>query len=485
MNTQDWSPSEWTGWTSLQSKGLSRVFSSTTVQKHQFLRHSAFFTVQLSHPYMTTGKTIALTRRTFVDKLMSLLLNMLSRLVITFLPRSKHLLISWLQSDAYTWHLVVHLERLKDWCWSWNSNTLAPWCEELTHLKRPWCWERLKAGGEGDDRVWDGWMASPTQWTWVSVNSGSRWWTRRPRVLQSMWLQRDTTEQLNWTELERLCYYSDPFVICKEREGSKVFPCLQTNKLPCYRFTGTSRRPRLLGQCHRTLLATKAELPRWHSGKESTCQCRRCKRRGTFLSWKTPWSRKWQCAPVFLLENSMDWGAWWATVHGVAKSQTWLRTWLEWWSMHVCTHTPIPQEPQFQLFIPLPWAPFPTEWCKGDQIAAVPSTRSWLHHSRGSWVGNSNLIMGSRLLTFDPKGDIILIIPEWKQTSLLLRGEALFLFPVLLTVQTSLKRYCRSKTIFASAHEMLTVLELLENCLSTKCPFLFLVIFLALSTLWY
>ena len=55
----------------------------------------------------------------------------------------------------------------KEWCWSWNSNTLAIWCEELTHLKRPWCWERLKAGGEGDDRGWDGWMASPTQWTWV------------------------------------------------------------------------------------------------------------------------------------------------------------------------------------------------------------------------------------------------------------------------------------------------------------------------------
>ena len=68
--------------------------------KASILRRSAFFTVQLSHPYMTTGKTIALTRRTFVGKVMSLLLNMLSRLVITFLPRSKHLLISWLQSPS-------------------------------------------------------------------------------------------------------------------------------------------------------------------------------------------------------------------------------------------------------------------------------------------------------------------------------------------------------------------------------------------------
>ena len=99
MNTQDWSPLGWTGWNSLQSKGLSRGFSNTTVQKHS-LWHSAFFIVQLSHPYMTTGKTIVLTRWTFVGKVMSLLLNMLSRLVITFLPRSKRLLISWLQSPS-------------------------------------------------------------------------------------------------------------------------------------------------------------------------------------------------------------------------------------------------------------------------------------------------------------------------------------------------------------------------------------------------
>ena len=68
--------------------------------KASILRHSAFFTVQLSHPYMTTGKTIALTRQTLVDKVMSLLFNVLSRLVITLLPRSKHLLISWLQSPS-------------------------------------------------------------------------------------------------------------------------------------------------------------------------------------------------------------------------------------------------------------------------------------------------------------------------------------------------------------------------------------------------
>ena len=87
MNIQDWFLLGWTGWISLQSKGLSRVFN-TTVQKHQFFQCSAFFTIQLSHPYMTTGKTTALIRRTLVDKVMSLLFNMLSRLVITFRPRT-------------------------------------------------------------------------------------------------------------------------------------------------------------------------------------------------------------------------------------------------------------------------------------------------------------------------------------------------------------------------------------------------------------
>ena len=89
----------------------------------------------------------------------------------------------------------------KDWCWSWNSNTLSSWCEELTHLKRPWCWERLKAGGKRDDRGWDSWMASLTQWTWVWTSSGSWWWTGRPGMLQSMGCKvLDMTEQLNWTD---------------------------------------------------------------------------------------------------------------------------------------------------------------------------------------------------------------------------------------------------------------------------------------------
>ena len=92
----------------------------------------------------------------------------------------------------------------KDWCWSWNSNTLDTWYEELTHWKIPWCWERLKVGGERDNRRWEGWMASPIQWTWVWVNSGSWWWTVRPGVLWFKGSQRaghDWVTELNWTEL--------------------------------------------------------------------------------------------------------------------------------------------------------------------------------------------------------------------------------------------------------------------------------------------
>jgi len=98
----------------------------------------------------------------------------------------------------------VHPKGNQSWIfigsWSWNSNTLATWCKELSHLKRPWCWERLKVGGEGDDRGWDGWMTLLTQWTWVWVNSRSWWWTGRPGVLQSMGSQ-SRTRLSDWTEL--------------------------------------------------------------------------------------------------------------------------------------------------------------------------------------------------------------------------------------------------------------------------------------------
>ena len=85
----------------------------------------------------------------------------------------------------------------KDWYWSWNSNTLATWCEELTHWKRPWCWERLKAGGEGDDRGWDGWMASLTQWTRVQELVMDR----EASSAAVHGVAKSQTQLSNWTEL--------------------------------------------------------------------------------------------------------------------------------------------------------------------------------------------------------------------------------------------------------------------------------------------
>ena len=135
---------------------------------------------------------------------------------------------------------------IQDWCWSWNSSTLATWCEELTHLKRPWCWERLKVG-EGDDRGWDDWMASLTQWTGVWVNSRSWQWTGRPEVFASGHLK---------------------ILFCREA---------------------------ILG----------SKLPRWLSDKEPACQCRECRRRG-FDPWvrEDPLKEKVEAPPIFLRGKS-------------------------------------------------------------------------------------------------------------------------------------------------------------------------------------
>ena len=122
-------------------------------------------------------------------------------------------------------------------CWSWNSSTLATSCEELTHWKRLWCWEGLGAGGEGDDRGWDGWMASLTWWTWVWVNSGRWWWTGRPGVLRFMGSQRvrhDWATELNWTEVHNstvslfiFTYLATLFKYC-------LYPSLQTVNASCF-----------------------------------------------------------------------------------------------------------------------------------------------------------------------------------------------------------------------------------------------------------
>ena len=135
----------------------------------------------------------------------------------------------------------------KSVCWSCNnismatyvinlftamSSTLATSYKELTHWKRLWCWEGLGAGGKGDDRGWDGWMASPTRWMWVWVNSGRWWWTGRPGVLRFMESQRvghDWATELNWTDCHALSLPSCLACIC--------FACFQkkyVNMYPIY-----------------------------------------------------------------------------------------------------------------------------------------------------------------------------------------------------------------------------------------------------------
>ena len=109
----------------------------------------------------------------------------------------------------------------KEWCWSWNLNILATWYEELTHLKRPWYWERLKTEGEGDNRGWDSWRASPIQRTWVWENSRSWWWTGKPGVLQCMGSQRVRhlwVTELNWTEYSIVYMYHN-FLIHSPVDG--------------------------------------------------------------------------------------------------------------------------------------------------------------------------------------------------------------------------------------------------------------------------
>ena len=127
------------------------------------------------------------------------------------------------RSNQFILNKIVLNIHWKEWCWSWNSNTLATWCDEPTHLKRPWCWERLKAVGEGDDRGWDGWLASPTQWTWVWTNS-RRWWrTGKPGMLQSMGLQRvrhDWATELNLAREKNLLEWSQ---LGKAGHGGKAW----------------------------------------------------------------------------------------------------------------------------------------------------------------------------------------------------------------------------------------------------------------------
>ena len=142
-------------------------------------------------------------------------------MILSFLLDRNYWDLYWTQIYKLTCGFIKteNLIKSKQWaeyssegCWSWNTNTLATWCEEPTHWKRPWFWERLKTEEKG--REWDGWMALPTQWIWVWVGFRSWWWTGKPGVLQSMGSQRvihDWVTELNWNSWTNyfspdLCY---------------------------------------------------------------------------------------------------------------------------------------------------------------------------------------------------------------------------------------------------------------------------------------
>ena len=132
----------------------------------------------------------------------------------------RHLIVPWTarRSNQSILKEINHEYSLAGLMLKLKSNTLAISCKELTHLKRPWCWERLKAGGEGDNRGWDSWMTSLTWWTWVWVSSGSWGWTGKPGVLQSMGSQRvghDWATEMNWGFI-RKDFYITVFFLHKE-----------------------------------------------------------------------------------------------------------------------------------------------------------------------------------------------------------------------------------------------------------------------------
>ena len=169
----------------------------------------------------------------------------------------------------------------KDWCWSWNCNTLPTWCKELTHLKRPWCWEGLRAGREVGGRGWDGRMSSPTRWTWVWVNFGSWWWTGRPGVLQFMWSQSQTRLS-DWTDL-LIDWLTDTYIY--------------TDTLYIYDLPGGSDSKE--SACNGGDSVSIPELG-WSPGEGNGYS--------SIIAWRIPWIEK-PGRP---------------TVCGVTKSQTWL-----------------------------------------------------------------------------------------------------------------------------------------------------------------
>ena len=207
-----------------------------------------------------------------------------------------------------------------------EAPSLATWCEELTHLKRPRCWERLRAGGEGDSRGWDGWMASPTWWTWVWPSSGSWWWTGKPGMLQSMGSQ-SWTQLSHWTELNWpcMCEFISGLSIVFHWSVFILIPCW----LPqlCNMVWNKAWRPYCSYCIFHTPWASQVvlvvkNLPANEGDVRETSSIPGLGR--------SPGGQGGNSLQYSCLENPRDKGVWRATVHGVAQCQTWLK----WLSMH-------------------------------------------------------------------------------------------------------------------------------------------------------
>jgi len=177
-------------------QGIFRSLFQHHSLKASILWHSAFLLVQLSQLYVTTGKTIASTIRTFVSRVMCLLFNTVW--VCHRFPAKKQMSSDLMATLTICSDFGAQEEEISRYF------HLSPFYLPCGNWKRPWCWEGLEAGGGGDDRGWDGWMASLTLWAWIWVNSGSWWRTGRPGVLRfvgSWRVRHDWATELKWTEL--------------------------------------------------------------------------------------------------------------------------------------------------------------------------------------------------------------------------------------------------------------------------------------------
>ena len=230
----------------------------------------------------------------------------------------------------------------KNWCWSWSSNTLATWYEELTLWKRSWCWERFKAKREEGNREWDVWMASPIQWTWTLLNSGRWWGTGRPAVMQSMGFQRDTTlatEQKQEQKKRGPCrYLKSPSCPTQTQLPKTVLKCGRNSTRQSRLFpSGTCKRntkKNLWRKKKKKLHRKRGRKEEREGGREEEHEKERelissqknCSRfelwvgKGMGIGGGHDYPLQYSCQ-----ENPMDRGAWQTIVHGVTNCWSQLR----------------------------------------------------------------------------------------------------------------------------------------------------------------